>query len=332
MSPKIILVTGGAGYIGSVCTEQLISAGYKVVVIDNLSTGHRQAVHSRAKFVQGNIGNKSLMGLIFKKYKFNCVIHFAARTLVSEASTRPNLYFSNNVTNGLHLLDVMRESNCRKIIFSSSAAVYGEPKHTPISEHHPTRPLNAYGESKLMFEKVLKHYKSAFGLNYIVFRYFNPAGASKNYGEFHDPETHLVPLVLQVAAGNRTKFNIYGNDYDTPDGTCIRDFPHVEDIANAHILALKKIDQFSGSVYNLGSQIGFSVRQVISAATKITGAKIPVEIVSRRPGDPSRLVATSSRAKQELGWRPQYPDLKDIIASAWAWFQLHPRGYNTSHG
>jgi len=325
---KKVLVTGGAGYIGSVCTEQLIKQGYSVVVIDNLTTGHRQAVHPRAVFVRGNIGNKSLLRQLFQKYKFECVIHFAAQTLVSEASTRPDKYFHNNLVNGLVLLDSMRQHNCRRIIFSSSAAVYGEPKHVPISENHPTRPLNAYGESKLMFEKVLLHYKSAFGLDYIIFRYFNPAGASKKYGEYHDPETHLLPLVLQVAAGKLPRLNIYGDDYDTPDGTCIRDFPHVEDIAAAHILALKKMSQFSGSVYNLGSQKGFSVHQVISAARKITGSEIPVVIAPRRPGDPSRLVASSSLAKKQLGWNPKRQYLSDIVSSAWKWYFLHPNGYS----
>ena len=327
---KKVLVTGGAGYIGSVCTEQLIKQGYSVVVIDNLTTGHRQAVHPRAVFVRGNIGNKSLLRQLFQKYKFECVIHFAAQTLVSEASTRPDKYFHNNLVNGLVLLDTMLKHNSRRIIFSSSAAVYGEPKQIPIPEHHPTLPLNAYGESKLIFEKILKHYKSAFGLDFIAFRYFNPAGASKKYGEYHDPETHLVPLVLRVVSGKLPHLKLYVNDYNTPDGTCIRDFPHVEDIANAHILALKKIDQFSGSVYNLGSQKGFSVLQVISAARKITGAKIPIVIAPRRPGDPSRLVASSSLAKKQLNWHPQHPGLTDIISSAWDWYCRHPSGYNAS--
>lgn len=314
---KEILVTGGAGYLGSVCTEMLIEKGYRVVVIDNLKTGYRKAVHPKARFVKGNIGNKSLVNRLFKKHKFYAVIHFAAETLVTHANTHPQNYYKNNIVRGLSFLEAVLKNNCNRIIFSSSAAVYGRPQKIPIDEQHSVRPLNAYGHTKLMFENILKHYSDAYGLKFIAFRYFNPAGASKNYGEWHDPETHLVPLVLDVALGKRGHINIFGDDYNTRDGTCIRDYIHVVDVVGAHILALERFEEFPNSLFNLGSEKGFTVKEVINVAEKVTKTKIPTIISPRRAGDPERLVASSAKAKKELGWKPKYPKLEQMIRSAW---------------
>lgn len=324
---KTVLVTGGAGYIGSICSELLISAGYKVVIIDNLSTGNREAISHRAKFFKGNVGNKALIKKIISQQKVNVVIHFAAETIVSRASTYPHLYYENNLVNGINLLNAMIESGCKKVIFSSTAAVYGEPQFIPITETHPKDPTNAYGESKLMFEKILSRYRAAYNLDYIVFRFFNPSGATTLLGEDHPHESHLIPLVLRVANGMLSKLTVFGDDYDTPDGTCIRDFPHVVDVAKAHILALRKLDEYAGSAYNLGTSHGFSVKQIISQIEKITGKKIPYEVVQRRAGDPSCLVASSAKAKKELGWNPKNSNLEKIIRSAWLWNKRHPKGY-----
>ena len=322
-----ILVTGGAGYVGSVCAELLISQKYKVVVLDDLRTGHRAAVHPKAVFIKGNIGNKTLLRDIFEKHEFAAVMHFAAETLVSKAQTNPRSYYYNNITNGLNLLEAMIRHKCLNIVFSSTAAVYGEPQQVPMGEDHIKHPLNAYGESKLMFEKILYRYSSAYGLKYFIFRYFNAAGATLRNGEDHPHETHLLPLILQVASQTRSHINIYGGDYDTPDGSCIRDFVHVWDIACAHTLALKKFDSPSNTVYNLGSQTGYSVRTVIEICRLITGKKIPVRLAARRQGDPSRLVADASKARKELLWKPTHSSVEEIITSAWKWVQKYPGGY-----
>ena len=328
MHEMTVLVTGGAGYVGSVCTEALLSRGYRVIVLDNLQTGHRKAVHPKAEFVKGNIGNRSLIGRIMRNNDIRAVIHFAAETLVTGATTHPQSYLINNLIQGIYLLAGMLQHGCRRIIFSSTAAVYGEPREFPVGETHETNPLNAYGDSKLMFEKILTHYCGAYGLKSIIFRYFNAAGASDTYGELHEPETHLLPLVLRVASKRDSHVDIFGDDYDTRDGTCIRDYVHVTDIAAAHLLALEKIDEISHSVYNLGNGSGFSVREVVRAAEEVSQVSIPVRIKSRRPGDPAKLVASSERARAELGWNPRHPDLEQIVLSSWRWQKSHINGYD----
>lgn len=324
---KYILVTGGAGYIGSVCVELLVNRGYSVIVIDNLKTGHRQAVHPKAIFVKSNIGNKSVLNRIFNKYPIDTMIHFAAETLVTNASFSPQKYYRNNISSGLNMLDVMINKKVKKIIYSSSAAVYGDPQSMPISEDHPLNPKNAYGDTKLFFESILKRYSEAYGLKYISFRYFNPAGASINYGEQHDIETHLIPLALQVAQGKKKSLDIFGTDYNTQDGTCVRDYIHVLDVAEAHILAIEKMNSLSGSVFNLGSQTGFTVKEVIETTKRVTGKDIPTVVKGRREGDPEKLVASAAKARTQLGWLPKHPMLEEIIESAWKWGKNHHYSY-----
>ena len=323
-----ILVTGGAGYIGSVCVESLIAQKHKVVVIDNLQSGHRKAVHPQCIFVKGNFGNSSLIRTIIAKYKISSVIHFAAQTEVGKANTHPHIYFKNNLVNGISLLNSLIKSKCTRIVFSSTAAVYGNSKFGLISESSEKNPLNSYGESKLMFENVIRHYSSAHGLKYFIFRYFNAAGASRNFGEHHQTETHLIPLVLQVAQKKKESIKIFGNDYPTKDGTCIRDYVHVKDIAEAHILALSKFETMENMIFNLGNQTGASVKDVIRSCKKITGKKIDFTVSSRRPGDPSSLIADARAARKKLNWGPKHSDLQTIIKSAWEWTSSHPDGYN----
>ncbi len=324
---KTVLVTGGAGFIGSVCVEMLIKKRFKTIVIDNLQTGHRQAVDPDAVFVRGNIGKQSLLNSIFKRYSVQTVIHFAAETEVGKANTHPHLYFENNLSNGITLLNSMLKYGCKQIIFSSTAAVYGETRQSPISEDAIKGPLNAYGESKLMFEQILRHYASAHSLQYFTFRYFNAAGASKTHGEFHRPETHLIPLVLEVAQNKRDQVSIFGDDYNTPDGSCLRDYVHVIDIAQAHISAISKFDRLPNSVFNLGNQKGISVKKIIAISSQVTGKKIPFTITNRRAGDPARLIANSSKAISELNWQPKRSSAQEIINTAWRWMSLHPSGY-----
>ena len=328
MHEKTILMTGGAGYIGSVCTELLLSRGYHVIVLDNLQTGHYKAVHPKAEFVKGNIGNKSLLGRLFNSNSIKAVIHFAAETLVTAANTRPQSYLANNLVQGIHLLDSMHKHGCRQIIFSSTAAVYGEPKDVPIKETHITKPLNAYGDSKLMFERILMYYGNAYGMKSVVFRYFNAAGCTENYGELHNPETHLLPLVLRVPLRQSDHINVFGHDYDTRDGTCIRDYVHVSDIANAHLLALERIKDLGNVTYNLGNGTGFTVKEVIATAELISQSTIPVMIKPRRAGDPARLVASAAKARAQLGWNPIYVDLESIVESSWLWHLRHKDGYD----
>lgn len=329
-----ILVTGGAGYIGSVIAEQLLKRGHRVIVLDNLQQGHKEAVSPRAIFIKGRCGNKSLLNAVFKKYKIESVMHLAAESTTGASMTEPQKYFLNNIVEGLSLLDVMLANNIKKVVFSSTAAVYGEPKEIPIPENHPLNPVNAYGESKLIFERMLNWYGRAHGIKYITFRYFNAAGASENYGEDHRPESHLIPLVLQLAlniknnpAGKPGSLEIFGADYPTRDGSCIRDYIHVMDLAQAHILALEKIDGLKEKVFNLGNGTGYSVLEVIKTVNEITGINIPKIISSRRLGDPAALVASSDLAKRKLGWKPIYPGLKAIIKSAWDWQKKYPKGY-----
>ena len=321
-----VLVAGGAGYIGSVTVELLLQSGLEVVVYDNLSTGHVQAVTKGATLVAGDLADKSLLSQTFARYGFDAVMHFAASILVGESMVDPAKYFSNNVANVITLLNVMLEHHVNKLVFSSSAAVYGDPETSPISESAPLQPNNPYGESKLIVERILGWYDRLLGLRYASLRYFNAAGAFRNYGEDHHPETHLIPIVLQAALGQRDQVMINGVDYPTSDGTCIRDYIHVIDLAQAHILALQKIEEGS-QIYNLGNGAGYSVREVIEVAREITGRPIKVVEGARRPGDMAVLVASSQRAVSELGWSPKCPALEDIVQSAWQWHKEHPRGY-----
>lgn len=319
-----VFVTGGAGYIGSVCVEELLNAGHQVTVFDNLTEGHRSAVDSRAKFVQGCFSDAALIKKAVADSKAEAILHFAANALVGESMTNPSKYFRNNVSNGLNLLDAAVECKVKKFVFSSTCATYGPPDRVPMTEDLPQRPINPYGESKLMFEKILQWYQKLHGLEFIAFRYFNAAGASEKFGEHHRIETHLIPNVLKVALGQAKQCEIYGTDYPTPDGTCIRDYIHIKDLAQAHILGLAP---GKTGFYNLGNGDGYSVKEVIQMCEKIAGVKIPAIEKPRRAGDPPKLVAAATKAFTELGWKPQYPKLEDIVATAWAWHKKHPTGY-----
>ena len=325
-----VLVTGGAGYIGSITVEQLADRGHHVVVLDNLVKGHRGAVDPRAVFVEGDFADQELLEETFRSHRIEAVMHFAAHSLVGESMQDPGKYFLNNVSGGIALVDAMLRAGVKVLVFSSSAATYGLPERSPISEADPTDPINPYGESKLAFERMLGWYDRANGLRYASLRYFNAAGASEKYGEVHDPETHLIPLVLQTALGQRPSVQIFGDDYPTEDGTAVRDYIHVIDLAEAHILALDWL--LAGGVshiFNLGNGSGFSVKQVIEAARSVTGREIAAQTGPRRPGDPPVLVASSGEIKAKLGWKARYPDLEAIIASAWDWHRRHPLGYET---
>jgi UDP-glucose 4-epimerase len=319
-----VFVTGGAGYIGSVCVEELLNAGYQVTVFDNLTEGHRSAVDPRATFVEGCFSDAALIKKAVRDSKAEAILHFAANALVGESMTNPSKYFRNNVANGLNLLDAAVECKVKKFVFSSTCATYGPPDRVPMTEDLPQRPINPYGESKLMFEKVLQWYQKLHGLEFIAFRYFNAAGASEKFGEHHRIETHLIPNVLKVALGQAKQCEIYGTDYPTPDGTCIRDYIHIVDLAQAHILGLAP---GKTGFYNLGNGDGYSVKEVIQMCEKITDVKIPAIEKPRRAGDPPKLVAAATKAYTELGWKPKYPKLEDIVATAWAWHKQHPTGY-----
>ena len=322
-----VLVTGGAGYIGSVVTEELIGDGHEVVVYDDLSKGHRAAVVADAEFVHARLSDVALLSKTLTDRKIEAVIHMAASSLVGESVEHPSKYYVNNVVTGLALLEAMVLGDVKQLVFSSTAAVYGEPEAQPIEESAPTNPTNPYGETKLAFEHALKWFDRAYGLRYASLRYFNAAGATENCGEDHDPETHIIPITLQAAAGQRSHVEIFGEDYPTPDGTCIRDYIHVIDLARAHIQALEALSEGS-RIYNLGcGGAGYSVREVIDTAQRVTGREIPTRFGPRRAGDPAILVASSDKIKSELGWRPKYQDLGLIIDSAWRWMQTHPNGY-----
>ncbi len=324
-----ILVTGAAGYIGSIVTEELIKQGHYVIALDNLSQGHREAIAPEATFVLGDYGNSQLLKQIFSAYHIDAVVHLAAESIVSLSMTDPRKCFQTNVGQGINLLDAMLKHQVHKVVFSSTAAVYGDPHSVPIQEREPQNPINAYGESKLMFERILRWYGRAYGLKSISLRYFNAAGASHHFGEDHNPETHLIPNVLKVALGQNGYVPVFGNDYPTKDGTCIRDYIHVLDLARAHILALDHLDNACGAKsYNLGNGSGYSVLEVIQAARQVTGKEIPVKISPKRQGDPPVLVASSELAKRELGWQPKYSGLETIIDTAWQWQEKHPHGYN----
>ena len=322
-----VLVTGGAGYIGSVVTEQLIGDSHTVVVYDNLAKGHAQAIVDGAEFVEGDLVDRDKLTQTLSGNRIEAVIHMAASSLVGESVTEPAKYYNNNLVSGLVLLSAMLARGVKKIVFSSTAAVYGEPEEQPIAESATTNPTNPYGETKLAFERAMHWYEGAHGLRYASLRYFNAAGATEKCGEDHDPESHLIPITLQAAAGRRAQVEIYGDDYPTPDGTCIRDYIHVVDLARAHILALDALSERS-AIYNLGcGGAGYSVREVIETARRVTGREIPVRVGPRRPGDPAVLIASSDRIKRELGWEPKFQDLELLVESAWRWMQSHPDGY-----
>ncbi len=319
-----ILVTGGAGYIGSICVEQMINAGHEISIFDNLTEGHGKAVHPKATFYKGDLQESTTIDLAMQAAKPDAVMHFAANALVGESMTNPSKYFHNNVGGGLNLLDAMVKHDVKRFVFSSTCATFGIPETVPIDESLPQKPINPYGESKLVFEKILRWFGEIHGITFVALRYFNAAGATETYGEDHRVETHLIPNILKVALGQRDHVEIYGTDYPTPDGTCIRDYIHIVDLASAHMLAL---EAKTSAFYNLGTGGGTSVREVIASCEKITGLPIKVIEKERRAGDPPRLIAGSGKIQSELGWKPQYQDIDTIIASAWAWHQKHPLGY-----
>lgn len=325
-----ILVTGGAGYIGSHVVKDLLKRGYKVVVVDNLDRGHRKAVLTQF-FEDVDLKNKADLKEVFEKYEIDAVMHFAALSTVGDSMKDPGKYYENNILGGLNLLEVMKDFNVKYFIFSSTAAVYGEPQIIPIPEEHPKNPTNVYGSSKLMFEEILKWYDNIYDIKYVSLRYFNAAGADLEgeLGEDHRPETHLIPLVLKTALGQREFIEIYGTDYPTPDGTCIRDYIHVMDLSEAHILALEALFNGMGSeIFNLGNERGYSVKEVINITEKVIGKEIPVKEGSRRPGDPAILIASSEKIKRKLKWVPKYNDLETMILSSWNWMKKHPFGYS----
>ena len=322
-----VLVTGGAGYVGSVVVEMLQKEAFNVVVVDSLVEGHRAALYENINFVKADIGNREIMKKTFRENSIDAVIHMAGETLVSKSMTHPQDYFIGNVSKGLELLEAMRESGVKRIIFSSTAALFGNPVFTPITEEHPTEPINTYGRSKLMFEQMLEWYNRIHDLNYVCLRYFNAAGATISHGEHHSVETHLIPIVLQTALGQRDHVDILGTDYDTRDGTCIRDYIHVEDLAMVHIEALRKMDNIGPQKLNLGNGEGYSVKEVIEAARRITGHPIPARAAVRRPGDPAVLVASSERTHSLLGVKFRYPKIQQIVETAWKWHSINPNGY-----
>ncbi|HYL96053.1 MAG TPA: UDP-glucose 4-epimerase GalE [Terriglobales bacterium] len=322
-----ILVTGGAGYIGSIVSAELLRSGHQVIVYDDLRHGHRRAVPKGAELIIGEVGEREALGRAFQQHRPEAVMHFAALIEAGESMRSPERYFRNNTASSLTLLECMLQHECKRLVFSSTAALYGNPERTPIKEDAPLVPTNAYGESKLLVERMLAWFHRIHGLRYASLRYFNAAGGAGELGEDHQPESHLIPLVLQVAQGKRPSISIYGTDYPTPDGTCIRDYIHVLDLASAHVLALNALAAHDQLIYNLGNGRGFSVRQVVEVARKVTGHAIAAEDAPRRPGDPAVLVASSEKICRELGWQPRYPELEQIVASAWEWRSQHPEGY-----
>ena len=320
---KTILVAGGAGYIGSHTVKYLLKNNYNVVIVDNLSYGHKEAVLT-SNFEQIDLADKESLDKVFKKYKVDAVIHFAAFTYVGESVSQPQKYYWNNVVNTINLLDVMIENDVKNIVFSSTCATYGNPQYTPIDENHPQSPINPYGKTKLMMEQIMADYETAYGLKYVALRYFNAAGCDKDgeLGESHNPETHLIPLVLKAIKGEIPQISVFGTDYDTPDGTCIRDYIHVEDLADAHMLAVENLfkDKQSHCI-NLGTGIGKSVKEIIKSAEKVTGKKVPLVYGERRAGDPAKLYAANKKAREILNWDPKYTDIDEIIKTAWVWEQ-----------
>ncbi len=319
-----IFVTGGAGYIGSICVEELLNAKFEVFVYDNLSEGYRAAVDERAEFTEGDLADRALLLRTLERVRPDAVMHFAANALVPESMVNPSKYFRNNVGHGVNLLEACVQAGVGKFVFSSTCAIFGMPEKVPITEDLPKNPINPYGESKLMFEKVLHWYHELHGLQFVCLRYFNAAGATRRFGEHHRQETHLIPNVLKVALNQKPHVEMYGADYPTPDGTCIRDYIHIADLAAAHMLAL---EYETSDVFNLGSGDGYSVKQVVETARQVTGHAIPVVEKPRRPGDPPKLVGDSTKIRKVLGWKPRFDSLEAIIASAWEWHKQHPDGY-----
>jgi len=324
------LVTGGAGYVGAVCCSQLLERGQRVVVVDNLSTGHLAAVPVDATLHNIDIGDREAMSAVLASDHFDTIFHFAAKALIPESVANPGVFFDSNVGASIALLEVLRAAGIRKFVFSSSAAVYGDPHSTPIDEQHPKNPVNAYGESKLILEQVLRWYVEAYGWSVVVFRYFNASGGTSTVGEDHRPETHIIPLLLQVASGEREYFEIFGTDYPTPDGTCLRDYVHVTDIAEAHLLAQKRLQKPGMHIFNIGTGTSFSVKEIIRAVEQVTGTKLSIKNGSRRLGDPAILCAEPKRLITDLGWKPHRSGLGEIVRSAWAWKQEHPTGYDAA--
>jgi UDP-glucose 4-epimerase len=322
-----ILVTGGAGYIGSVVAKQLLDQGYEPIIFDNLSHGHRAALPASARLIVGDIADRAVLERVFAEFQPQAVMHFAAFIEAGESMQRPEKYFRNNTANALTLLETVLAHGVQRFVFSSTAALYGTPEKTPIEEDARLQPTNAYGESKLLVERMLAWLHRVHGLRYACLRYFNAAGAAGDQGEDHHPESHLIPIALQVALGVRQQVAIFGTDYPTSDGTCIRDYVHVSDLAAAHLLVLEALKEKERLIYNLGNGRGFSVREVIDTVRKVTGHAIPAEESPRRPGDPAVLVASSEKIKRELGWKPEYTDLESIVRSAWNWRSTHPSGY-----
>ena len=321
-----ILVVGGAGYVGSVTVDQLINGGHDVTVLDNVVAGHRGALNPSAEFVQADVRDEEALNRLFAAHSFHAVINYSGYIIAPESVRQPGRYFANNIGGAIALLNAMATYGVTRHVFSSSAAVYGEPEMIPIPEEHPMAPINPYGETKAAVERMLPWYEKQFGLRSVSLRYFNAAGATERLGEDHRPETHLIPNVLQVALGQRPAISLYGDDYSTRDGTCVRDYIHVSDLAAAHLLALDRTDTESAA-YNLGSGLGFTNREVIEAARAVTGEPIPVHEEPRRPGDPAELVASQDKIRAELGWSPAHPDIEDIIETAWRWHREHPKGY-----
>jgi UDP-glucose 4-epimerase len=335
-----VLVTGGAGYIGSVVAGDLLQAGHQVVVFDNLSRGHRRAVPKKAELVVGDLADRAAVDDLFRSGAIDAVMHFAALIEAGESMKAPETFFRNNTANALTLLETMFAAGIKRFVFSSTAALYGNPERTPIEEDDRIQPTNAYGESKLLVERMLAWFHQIHGLRYASLRYFNAAGASRpDQGEAHQPESHLIPRILDVALGRAQHVNIFGTDYPTADGTCVRDYIHVSDLARAHLLALQALEQapenfspltFKPLIYNLGNGQGFSVREVVEVARQVTGHPIPAIESTRRPGDPAVLIASSEKIRRELGWQPRFPDLKTIVESAWQWHRAHPNGYSSA--
>ncbi|HWZ98620.1 MAG TPA: UDP-glucose 4-epimerase GalE [Candidatus Dormibacteraeota bacterium] len=322
-----VLITGGAGYIGATAVRLLLKHGHEVTALDNLSQGHREAVPGKARFVIADLADRETLSTLFRESKFDAVMHFAASALVGESMQLPEKYFRNNVTNSLNLLECCAANKVSRFVFSSTAATFGDPQTQLIDESSPKKPLNPYGESKLQVEAMLHWFQQIHGVRYATLRFFNVAGAWDGHGEHHDPESHLIPIVLQVALGKRQSVSVFGSDYPTPDGTCVRDYVHIYDLAMAHLLVLDALRDREALAYNLGNGNGFSVREVIEAARKITGHPIPTVESPRRPGDPPVLVASSEKIGRELGWKAKYDKLESIIQTAWDWHQAHPNGY-----